>query len=80
MFIQRTHIAAGATLAALGALAALCLLAHRVGGSGIGPPARARAEGPSARNSLLFAAAFSAFAVVFAVFVFGRVSPLGLRR
>lgn len=59
-------------------LAVLCVTARRAGGVGVEPPARARAEGRSIRNSLLFAAAFSAFAVVFAVFAFGRVAPLAL--
>ena len=67
----------GGTLAAstpaLGVLTVLCVIARRAGGIGIGDPARARAEGRSARNSLLLSATFSAFAVVLAVFVFGRV-------
>ena len=58
---------------ALGVLAVLCVIARRAGGIGIGDPARARAEGRSARNSLLLSATFSAFAIVLAVFVFGRV-------
>lgn len=65
-------IPAASTLA-LGVLAVLCVIARRAGGGGIGDPARARAEGRSARNSLLLSATFSAFAIVLAVFVFGRV-------
>ena len=66
-----------ASALALGALVGASVLARRAG-SGIEEPHRARAEGRSARNSLLLAAAFSAFAVVFAVFAFARVPPLSL--
>ena len=65
------HPAASAL--AIGVLAVLSVLAQRVGGIGIVDPARARAEGRGARNTLLLAATFSAFSVVFAVFAFGRV-------
>ena len=70
------HLAASAL--ALGVLAGLSVLAQRVGGIGIGDSARAWAEGHSARNSLLLAAAFSAFAVNFTTFAFGQVSPFSL--
>ena len=63
---------------ALVVLAVLSVLAQNAGGIGMDPAARARAEGRGARNSLLLAAAFSAFAVVFAVFALGGVSPLAL--
>ena len=64
-----------ASALALGALVGLSALAERAVGRGVEPPARARAEGRGARNSLLYAATFSAFAVLLAVFAFGRVGP-----
>jgi len=64
------------TALAIGALAGLSVLVRRVAGAGIEPPGRARAEGRGARNSVLFAATFFAFTVVFAVFA--QISPLSL--
>ena len=61
-----------AVLACAG-LAGAYALVYRTAGARIEPAGRARAEGRATRNSLLFAATFSGFAVVFAVFVFGRV-------
>ena len=69
------EVLAAAAAAAMG-LAALAAVVRGVAGAGIGRPGRARAEGRSARNSLLFAAAFSAFAAAFADHALGRVSPL----
>jgi hypothetical protein len=67
-----------ASALALGALVGLSTFAERTLGRGVEPPARARAEGRGARNSLIYAATFSVFAVVFVSFAFGRVSPLSL--
>ena len=66
-----------ASALAIGMLALLSVAAQRAGGGGE-PLARACARGRSARNSLLFAAAFSAFAVEYAVYALGRVSLLAV--
>ena len=66
------EVLAVAVLACAGSAGA-CALVYRTAGARIEPAGRARAEGRATRNSLLFAATFSAFAVVFVVFTFGRV-------
>ena len=57
-------------------LTALCALVDRAAESGTEPPGRARAEGWSARNDLLFSAAFATFAVLYSVDSLGEIPLL----
>lgn len=57
-------------------LTVLCVLVYRVAGSGTEPPGRARIEGRSVRNDLLFVAAFAAFVVLLSVDSTGAVPLL----
>ena len=57
-------------------LATLCALVYRAAGSGTEPPGRARAEGRSVRNDLIFSACFAAFVVLLSVDSTGAVPLL----